>query len=259
MTGTPSNSQEAIWEIGALRLRKPGLWPVFITVLLVSVCFALGVWQVQRLGWKQELIAQLESRQKAAPLLTEQLPEDRDALAQENFRMAQVRGKFLYEREFHLIGKYYRGKLGYGVLTPLRLEGSGKLILVNRGWVPTHRKEPENRTEDAKESGIVTVNGMILYPQKGSRFLPDHDVKGNVWFWYDIARMEQESGLQLAPVVLESVNSNTPGNALPIPQANADVQLRNDHLQYALVWFSLACAGIIIFLLYHWNAAKNQE
>jgi surfeit locus 1 family protein len=253
---TDTSIQYAGFSLGKWRFNRPNVFAVCITLLLVGICLALGIWQMQRLAWKNALIADLEKAQSEPPLTAADLPENDEALKALNFRKVRLTGIFMDDREFHLIGRYYQGALGYDVLTPFYLADSKRVLLVNRGWIPLEKKDPATRPELLAAGGTV-VEGLLLVSQRANPFLPDHDIHGNVWFWYDIARMNAETKLDMPSVVVETVNPHYKESRLPYPRANYAITLRNDHLYYAVTWFSLAFAGILIFFLAH--RVKNEK
>jgi surfeit locus 1 family protein len=257
MTET-SNSRPTV-DYGPFTFHKPTTGRVIVTVLLVGLCLALGLWQIQRLQWKENLLAELQEAQEGPKIYKETLPEELDALAAENFRPIMLPGEFAHEHELHMIGRSRNGQPGYNIYTPFRIADDGRMILVNRGWVPQDKKEPADRPEDARFDGVVFVSGFISVPQGGSLFLPDHDVSGNIWFWPEIARINVEKNLNLPPVVLEMVNDTPPPGQLPIARNGYEVEMRNDHLNYALMWFSLSFAGLVIFFIYHLKSVKGDD
>lgn len=266
MTKIPDTHTGADWRLGKWEFTRPTTAAVILSVLLIGLCLALGSWQVLRLQWKESLMEELRQAQDAPPLEGRDLPNDAEGLEALNFRKVRLHGVFVEDREFHLIGRYYRGTSGYDVLVPFLVRDEARdeaqkpplVLLVNRGWIPLERKEPATRPEPlAATNGEVTVDGLLFFPNRGSPFLPDHDVKRNVWFWYDTQRMSVETGLELPPVVVEAVDERHPKEAWPIPRADYTIELRNDHLSYAITWFSLAVAGIVIFLLAHRRTPEN--
>lgn len=245
----------AKWEIN-----RPGKAAIILSALLIGTCIVLGIWQVQRLAWKEGKLAELEAAKTQAPLTAADLPSDAEGLAALNFRKVRLTGVFMDDREFHLIGRYYQGALGYDVLTPFLVRDEARdeaqkpamVLLVNRGWIPLEKKDPALRPEPlSATNGEVVVEGMLLEANRGNPFLPDHDVKGNVWFSYDIARMNKEADLNMLPILVESVQANHPESILPYPRGDYEIALRNDHFYYAVTWFALAFAGCVIFVLAH--------
>jgi surfeit locus 1 family protein len=79
---------------------------------------------------------------------------------------------------------------------------------------------------------------------------PDYD-RGGQWFWYDIAGIAKAHGLVLAAAVVGVQADGQPNSdGLPIGGV-AQPKLSNDHLQYAITWFSLAAVLVMIFKLAH--------
>jgi surfeit locus 1 family protein len=111
------------------RFHKPKAIPLVMSIGAIVLLFGLGAWQLQRLAWKENLIADMESAATEAPL--EILPED---AARYQFRTVRLTGEYL-SHEFHLAARYFRDQLGYVILTPLRL-ADGRIVLINRGWIP---------------------------------------------------------------------------------------------------------------------------
>lgn len=246
-------------DVGPFTFYKPTLGRWIVTLLLVGMCLGLGIWQIKRLEWKEGLVAELQAAQSSDKIYKETLPDNLAELAEKNFYPIMLPGEFVHEYEIDVVGRSIGGEPGFNVYTPFRIADDGRMILVNRGWVPQNKKEPENRPEDAFFDDTVFVSGFISVPQGGSGFLPDHDVKGNLWFWPDITRINAEKGLELPPFTIEVVNSEPPANVLPLPRADHEVELRNDHLNYALMWFSLSFAGLAIFFIYHLKSVKGDE
>lgn len=239
------------FTIGKYEFYRPRPLALIISVVLIGICFVLGIWQLNRLAWKLDLIATVERVQKEAPMTNAGLLEANKAFPDIEFYPAQLNGEFDHTHEFHLVGQYYHGKLGYSVLTPLRLAGSDKMILVDRGWVPVEKKKPQDRPEDARYADETMVRGFFMLPRKTSLVLPKHDVKDNVWLWADIEAMKAATGLPLLPLVLETVEQNPAKGQLPIARTDSHVEFRNDHLSYAITWFSLTISGLVILALSH--------
>ncbi|HZO15647.1 MAG TPA: SURF1 family protein, partial [Polyangiaceae bacterium] len=116
---------------------------------------ALGSWQVQRLQWKSELIAERQARRDAPPLA--KLPE-RFIAAEHEFRKVRVTGRFRHDKEMYLAARSFRGNAGYHVITPLAVFPGH--VLVDRGWIPLDRKSPETR-QPGNAEGEVTVEGYL--------------------------------------------------------------------------------------------------
>src|SRR5688572_12353881 len=127
---------------------RPTLWPTIITVPAILFMIGLSIWQVQRLYWKEGLIAERVSRTTAAPI--ELPPADADPAPFE-FRRVAVTGTFDHAREFYLAARSQNGNVGYWVVTPLKTDpngpSGGETVMIERGWVPDRMKAPETRAQ----------------------------------------------------------------------------------------------------------------
>jgi surfeit locus 1 family protein len=225
---------------------RPRLAPTLVALPIVLVCLALGLWQLQRLHWKQGLIAEREAAFAASPA---DPPRSLDEARRMQFRHVAEDGAFLHDKEIYVGASAQSGQIGYHVLTPLR-EPSGRIVFVNRGYVPAELKDPVRRSA-GQVAGPVHVVGLLRIPPeaKPSWFLPDNRSDLNYWFWVDLPAMAEATGLQnVAPFYIDADATPNPGGW---PKGGVTrVTLPNDHLQYAITWFSLAIAMGVIYVLY---------
>jgi surfeit locus 1 family protein len=211
-----------------------------------AVLIGLGTWQIERLHWKEDLIAKRAGAIAAPPV---ELPRTLEGARPLEFHRVQVRGQFVYEHEIpvHAIERQ-RGAAGYLVVTPLRL-GDGTVALVERGWVSTEKRSAATRPA-GNPPGEVAVDGLLrMAPaEKPGWFIPANDPGRGEWFWIDLPALAHAAGLPEAlPFYVEAGPTPNPGG-LPVGgQANTD--LPNDHLQYAITWYALAAALAVIYLL----------
>ncbi len=224
---------------------RSGPWAISIILAALCVLLGLGIWQLQRLAWKNELIELRETRLAEAPIaLPADLADPAALLAELAHRRVTVSGAFLHDREVYLAATR-RGKFGFRVITPLR-RADGATVLIDRGWVPNEARDPAFRLEAQFESE-VTVQGLLRGASERGWFTPDNDPARNYWFWRDLAAMATFAGVDAPPLLIEADTMPNPGG-LPIG-AKMAVNLRNEHLQYAIVWFSLAAALLVIAIL----------
>src|SRR5207302_971607 len=120
---------------------QPRLAPTMFTIPAVAVLVALGVWQLQRLEWKGRLIAERAAAVAAAPVAPPRTLAEARSL---EFHPVVAEGVFLHDKEIYLNAIGGKGGAGFDVLTPLR-ETDGRIVFVNRGFVPTERKDPATR------------------------------------------------------------------------------------------------------------------
>lgn len=236
------------------RFRRFELIPTLITLVGVGMMFALGVWQLQRLEWKQNIISQVEEGMQEAPIT--HLFTDKDMQTAMEFRRVKLAGMFSYN-EAHITPRYFRGKLGYGVLTPFLFGSAGNFsestyILVDRGWIPAEEKSKfEALAKQAAAHEGVVIEGILRRPLGKGWFTPNNDPEKNLWFWMDMPALEKALGAKLQPMIVQMVGEQK-RDVYPIP-SDGKIKLRNDHLGYAITWFLIAIAGVAIFLVYHRN------
>lgn len=213
--------------------------------LSLIILLGLGSWQVDRLLWKQDLI---ESRQAQAEMAPIAVPTDTVLDPDMAFRSAYAEGHYLNDQEKYLMARTRRGNVGFQLITPLEQE-DGRIILVNRGWVPKDYRDPATRPESLIE-GSVRVTGVLRLPKEKHWAQPDNDALRNQWFYVDVDHMAEDTGAELASrYYLELDDTPVPGG-MPIG-GQAKVELPNSHLEYAITWYSLALTLIVIFVLYH--------
>jgi surfeit locus 1 family protein len=211
----------------------------------VAILCGLGVWQLDRKAWKENLIATLNSRLAAAP--GDLPPRDRWRTLKESeaeFRRVAFPAEFLDGEEalVYTAGSPLRPDVkgpGYWVFAPAQLAG-GSIVLVNRGFIPIDRKDRSKRT-DAASRGSVDIVGVIRWPEKRNSFTPPDDPNDNVWYLRDSdAIAVSKKWLTAAPFYIDQESPAPPGG-LPKP-GRLEVHLPDNHLQYAVTWFGLALA-----------------
>ncbi len=236
------------------RLRfRPTLWPTLFTVPALLLMIGLCVWQVQRLYWKEGLIAERQARVAEAAVPVPAPGGDASAL---EFRKVRLEGSFRHDKELYLGARSMNGNAGYQILTPFTLT-DGQVILVNRGWVPVERKLPEHRTE-GQVSGAVAVEGLVRLPRDRAFMQPDNEPRHNMWFFVDLPAMAAHAALPLRnDLYVDAGPADNPGG-YPVG-GQTRIELPNDHLQYALTWGLLALALIVIYVTYHLKLERERR
>lgn len=204
--------------------------------LLFASFIALGVWQVQRLGWKQDLIARLEQRLAAVPVAAPG-PDAWPTITKtsDEYRRITLRGTFDHARATRVQASTVLGT-GYWVLTPLRTE-AGWWVLVNRGFVPPG-------TPGDEPTGPQTVTGLLRLTEPDGSLLQHNDVAAGRWYSRDVAAIAVARGLtEAAPYFVDAAAapSDTAPDTAAWPRPGLTVlHFSNNHLVYALTWFALA-------------------
>ena len=224
------------------------LWPTVIAILGLTLLLGLGTWQLDRLAWKTGLIAE-RKLQLASPALA--LDMNSDSTVIKEFRRVSLRGMFLHDYEFHLLSRTLKGRAGIHVVTPFIPDTSGSnsyAVLVYRGWVPIELSNQELRRE-GQVLGLLNVTG-IARSADGNRgwFVPENKPTQGIWYHLSIGQMAQAADLNLASFVVEAGAEPNPGG-YPIG-GQTRIHLRNDHLGYAITWYTLAAALALIYFLF---------
>jgi surfeit locus 1 family protein len=221
-------------------LPGPTLWFLFGFAVLIG----LGVWQIERLGEKEALIASVETGMRAAPVpLADALREGANA----DYHHVELTGHFLHDRELYVFSRGPMGAVGVEIITPL-VQENGQTVLVDRGFVPDGLRDPKTRAA-GQMAGEVTLTGVLRLSQRPGMFTPPPDPRTRLWFIKDVPAMASSLGLTVPPVLIEADATPNPGG-WPLG-GRTQVDFPNDHLQYAMTWFGLALALLAVYLLYH--------
>jgi surfeit locus 1 family protein len=228
---------------GGASLRGSVLVPNLAAAMAFAVLVSLGIWQLDRMAWKQGLIATLDERLSAAPVALPAVPAwTRLSAAQDEFLRVAATAEFLNDREatVYTSGSTLRegsgSGPGYWIFTPARLD-DGAIVMVNRGFVPEGRQNPATRL-DGEVAGPVNIVGVLRWPERPGLFTPTGDPGRNIWFSRDSDAIAAAKGINAAPFYVELESPNPPGG---LPRAGRlHATLPNNHFGYALTWLGLA-------------------
>lgn len=225
---------------------------IFCVLTGTAVLCALGFWQIQRLHWKENLMAEVETRRSAEPL---SLGEMERLWAETNdveYRPVWVEGVFDHSGEQYYYTTY-QGTVGWNVFTPLVLE-NGRIIFVNRGFVPDKLRDPTLRPE-GQITGSQKVIGLARNPvhEKPNSFMPENELARHQFYWKSLGEMAIAANLEadtLVPFFVDSGDARLP-DGWPLG-GTTRISFPNNHLQYAITWFGLALAllGVGGFFLF---------
>lgn len=209
--------------------------PALFGLAGVAILVALGIWQVQRLAWKTAIIDRIEARLAAAPVPVPASPNPET----DRYLRVHADGR-IAPGELHVYTSAPGRGVGYRVIAPFAL-ADGRRILLDRGFVPITAKDAP------RPPGAATVEGTLDWPRETDGFTAAPDRENNVWFARDVGRMADALGTE--PVMLVVATHAGEGAPVPVP---VGVNIRNDHLGYAVTWFALAVvwAGMTLYLLW---------
>jgi surfeit locus 1 family protein len=224
---------------------RPGLLPSFAVLVGVALLLALGTWQLQRLAWKEALIARVENG-LARPAI--ELPAEPVDYAGLDYQPLSAQGHFLPDAAFAFGLSAHAGEPGAHLIMPLLLN-DGRTLLVDRGWLPQDLLPPA-LPKDLRAVGETTVRGVARYlaAYRRSYFQPVDDPARGRWFGWDLPAMADAIGHHLLPIVLFA--SPTPGTAATLPHVEPlTPSLPNNHLGYAITWYGLAVALLGVYIV----------
>lgn len=215
-----------------------------LAVLAMASTASLGRWQLSRAAAKEALQASMEVR-LAEPVLDGATLRSEVAADALLHRRIVARGQWLAERTVFLDNRQMNGRVGFFVVTPLRLEGSEVSVLVQRGWVPRNFEDRSRVPLVETPAGPVSVAGQIV-PPPGKLYELGAAEAGPIRQNLDLAQFKAETGLSLAAVSIQQMDAAGDGLARDWPPGNTGV---DKHYGYAFQWFGL-CA--LIAVLYVW-------
>lgn len=227
--------------------------------VLLVILLGLGTWQVQRLHWKEGLLARIDERIHSEPVDLAAIEARAAEGGDIEYRPVTVEGTYRHASERHFLATW-QGQSGFNVYTPLELD-DGRWLFVNRGFVPYDRKDAATRP-DGQVEGPVTVTGLAREApaEKPSFVVPENDPDGNVFYWKDIQAMTASAGLpkdaRVVPLFVDANDAPNPGG-LPVGGVTL-IDLPNNHLQYAVTWYGLAAVLVVILFLSLWRRKSDD-
>lgn len=209
------------------------LFALIVGIGGVAVLASLGIWQMQRLSWKEALVAEIDNRIAAAPVA---LPDSPDPV-RDRYLPVRVTGHFVEGQAKMLASAKHVGAV-HRIIVPF--DTGTRRVLVDTGWVRAGKAVP------ALPEGDVALTGNLDWPREADGFTAPPDLAAGLWFARDVPALAAH--LDTAPVMLV-LRDPVPGiTAWPVNTAG----IPNDHLQYAITWFSLATlwAGMTAFYIF---------
>lgn len=240
--------------------KEPGEIFKWILLMIPVTSFGLGSWQIYRLQWKLQLIDVMQAKKNAKPI---EMPQDISELEKMEYMPVKVRGQFLHDKEF-LIGPRAlietdtplprTGSLvsdpkknqGWLVITPFLLSDTGKVILINRGWINQSMRPKEKREASFIKSEVELV-GVVRLSEKRAPFMPKNMPEKGSWFSRDLEQMSNHIGCD--PVWLDARGIPDPPEGWPIPNQTR-VTLRNEHFSYIVTWYLLSAFTALMWHRY---------
>lgn len=207
------------------------LAPVLIGIAGIAILVSLGVWQVQRLAWKEGILAEIETRIGGAP---QPLPRVVSPDAQ-RYQPVSLRGEIGGEALYVLVSIKRKGA-GWRPVSALTTD-DGRRVLVDRGFAPVGLKDAP------LYAGPVAITGNLHWPDDRNSSTPENDPADNTWFARDIQPMAETLDTEPLLVIARTMTPAS-DHVTPLPVDTSGIP--NDHLQYAVTWFSLAVVWLVM-------------
>ncbi len=211
----------------------------------------LGSWQLKRLTWKNKMTARVEQNLNQPPSTIAHIEALMKGGQDIEYRPVTLHGVFHHDKEQHYFATYKRQQ-GWFIYTPLGLEDD-TILFVNRGFVPAEYRSVARR-KGGQVDGVVKITGLARSApeRKPNMFVPDNDLAKNIYYWKSISQMKDRAGFEetrpIAPLFVDADNTANPGG-LPVGGVTR-IQFVNNHLQYAVTWFGLAGALLVVGTLF---------
>lgn len=210
--------------------------PLLFGLVGAAVLVSLGVWQLQRLAWKEAIVADIDARIAAAPVALPVAPDPEG----DRFLPVEAAGTFTGQALRVLVSQKEIGA-GYRIVEVFQT--GGRRVLVDRGFVGVEAKV----VLAAKDA---TVTGNLHWPDEVDSFTPAPE--GDLWFARDVPAMAKALGTE--PVLIVA-RSDTGDGIAPLPvDASA---IPNNHFGYALQWFGMAAVWLGMTVLYLWRIRRR--
>jgi len=235
-------------RIGAHYLFSPGLVPSLMLVLGLPVLIALGFWQLDRAEQKGELVAAFRSKADAPPIAVD---VRRRGERPTQYLGVFVAGEYIADRSLLHDNKTHKGRVGYQVLTPLRIEGEPAAVLVNRGWIPaglTRDTLPVFETP----RGRIEVRGTVYAPSDRQMVLGPEEAHGGAWpriiQRIDFAGLQEQLEVDLLHYTIR-LSAEARGGFVRDWQPHYGAGPEK-HRAYAIQWFSFAVIFLVVYLVH---------
>ncbi len=246
--------------------RRGGIGFALFTLVMVAIFIGLGVWQLQRRVEKHALIAALTERVAAAPApLPDAAQWPRLDPARDEFRRVTFTATYIRAPDamVYSAGSAVREDIsgpGTWAFLPARLS-SGETVVINTGFVENtmQGREVEDRAVAKLVTGQpVTLSGYLRFPEHAGLLTPADNREKRLWFVRDHEAMSSRLGWgNVAPFYID-LETPVPANGVPKP-GPLTVHLRDEHMQYAITWFSLAVLVLIAFAVWARGRRRAQD
>ena len=213
-----------------------------VTAIVLSVLVSLGNWQVRRLAEKQDYIAAIEARIKAAPIS----PPHVVSKDVDQFAAVQLTGRFTGP-EIHVLVSTRDYGAGYRIIQAFEYET--RRLMVDRGYI---RLESKAAPRPPAETQIL---GNIHWPEERDEYTPEDDLAANIWYARDVPKLAAALGTEPLLII---ANESTPSDSTILPLPVDTSSIPNRHLEYIITWYGLAAVWVLMTLYFLTRRPKKD-
>jgi len=243
-------------------MRRGRFWLITVAALVgIAITASLGRWQLDRAAQKIALHDAIVAQQQAAPLGNDTVAGQAD-LARWLHRRVQLRGQWIGQRTVYLDNRQMHARPGFYVVTPLRLDNGGGVVLVQRGWIPRDFQDRTRLQPVQTPEGDVTVEGRIAAPPpslyalgSGGSQPGGSEGLSRIRQNLDLTAFRAETGLALAEGSIVQTGAASEGLQREWPEVATGVE---KHYGYAAQWFGLAGLIAILYVWFQFIAPRRR-
>lgn len=229
------------------------LAPTVAALIVVAVTSSLGSWQLRRAEEREALAARQEATAELPPItLGRELLAKPESLS---LHPLAVSGVWRADKVVFLDNQIRKGRVGFDVIMPMQIEGSGMHVLVDRGWILANARR-DQLPEIATPAGKVEVRGIARQANFRFKELGDVYQEGRIWENVTIERFAAWSKLELQPVILMQTNAAADGLARDWPKAGSG---SDKNRGYAFQWFAMTVLTIFLWGYYFIRGRRERE
>jgi len=214
--------------------------------LAMIILLSLGTWQLERLRWKSHIISTMNKHISLSPReINASVMND---IKNYNYRRIKLEGTYIYNKNITIYSKVLNGKVGRHLIIPFKTKFG--YILINKGFIPKDYNIDVAFAEKAKN---ISINGIVKFQQNINYFTPKNNLITNEWYYINLDEISKFLNIPLMDFYL--IEEDNPKERYPVG-SQYNLKVPNDHLQYAITWFSLAIA-LSIFMHLLWRKNVN--
>lgn len=227
------------------------MWPTLAGLFFLVLTIWLGNWQLSRAAYKQDLQNRYDRMQQDGVVQITPARVEKESLL---FRSVEIKGAFEQGRDIFIDNRVYRTVAGYHVLSPFRIAGSDQFVLVNRGWVPFVNSRRDELPNVPSVSGKIILRGVAVDPQSRYFEFKGAAPQGKLWQNLNFEQYQTWLGESLQPVLIQQTSNTEDGLIRDWPRPDTGV---STHISYAIQWFGLAGAIVVLWLVLNFKRERN--